>query len=93
MPSYLIDAIDEQIKLHSSANSLVLEPVQVQGLNIAVATIIANFLSHWSSGQTQAFASGALLGVMQEIDSYADCFKYKPTPGALRKYYYSLSKR
>lgn len=93
MAGHLIGAIDAQVRLHSSANSLVLEPAQVQGLNLAVATIAANFLAHWSTGQTQAFAPGALLGVMQAIDNYADCFKFEPNPGAGRRYYRSLSQR
>jgi len=93
MAAYLLRAIDAQVKLHTSANSLVLEPAQVQGLNLAVATITANFIAHWSTGQAQAFAPGALLGVMQAIDNYADCFKFEPNPGAGRKYYRSLSQQ
>lgn len=93
MAGHLIGAIDAQVKLHIAAQSLVLEPAQVQGLNLSVATITANFLAHWSTGQTQAFAPGALLGVMQAIDSYADCFKFEPNPGSGRRHYRSLSQR
>lgn len=93
MAGHLIGAINAQVNLHDNANSLVLEAAQVQGLNLAVATITANFLAHWSTGQTQAFAPGALLGVMHAIDSYADCFKFEPVPGQGRRYYKSLSQR
>ncbi|HTY69915.1 MAG TPA: hypothetical protein VMH36_24885, partial [Alphaproteobacteria bacterium] len=93
MAGHLIGAIDAQVRLHAAANSLVLDPGQVQGLNLAVATITANFLAHWGTGQTQAFAPGALLGVMQAIDNYADCFKFEPNPGAGRRYYRSLYQR
>jgi hypothetical protein len=93
MAANLIGAINSQIKLHQSANSLILEDVQVQGLNAAVATITANFLAHWSTGQTQAFSPSALLGVMQAIDNYAGCFKFEPSPGAPLRYYRSLSQR
>jgi hypothetical protein len=93
MAGYLVGAIDAQVRLHASANSLILEPVQVTGLNLAIATITANFLAHWSTGQTQAFAPGALLGVMRAIDNYADCFKFEPNPRAPRRYYRSLSQR
>jgi hypothetical protein len=93
MAGHLISAIDAQVRLHGSANSLVLEPAQLRGLNLAVATITANFLAHWSTGQTQAFAPAALLGVMQAIDNYIDCFKFEPNPGASRRYYRSLSQR
>ena len=93
MAGHLIAAIDAQVKLHDRAGSLVLDPTQVQGLSLAVATITANFLAHWGTGQTQAFAPGALIGVMQAIDKYADCFKFEPTPGAGRRFYRSLSQR
>ncbi|HET6525149.1 AAA family ATPase [Sphingopyxis sp.] len=93
MAGLLIGAIDAQVRLHGNANSLILTAAQVQGLNIAVATITANFLSHWSSGQTQAFAPGALLGVMQAIDNYAQCFKFEPAPGQGFRYYRSLSQQ
>ncbi|AMG75575.1 ATP-binding protein [Sphingopyxis granuli] len=93
MAGHLIGAIDAQVKLHAAANTLVLTAAQVQGLNLAVATISANFLAHWSSGQTQAFAPGALLGVMQAIDNYAGCFKFEPTPGQGFRYYRSLSQQ
>lgn len=93
MAGYLISAIDAQVKLQAAANTLILEPTQVHGLNLAVATIAANFLAHWSTGQAQSFAPGALLGVMQAIENYADCFKFEPNPGAGRRYYRSLSQR
>ena len=93
MAGRLIASINSQISLHNAANSLVLEPAQVQGLNTAVATISTNFIAHWSTGQTQAFAPGALLGVMQAIDNYADCFKFEPNPGDGRRYYHSLDRR
>jgi hypothetical protein len=93
MAGHLIGAIDAQVKLHTSANSLILEPAQVQGLNLSVATITTNFLAHWSTGQTQAFSPAALIGVMQAIEKYADCFKFEPNPGAGRRYYRSLSQR
>lgn len=93
MAGLLITAIDAQVDLYGRANSLILDPAQVHGLNPAVAIITANFLAHWSTGQTQAFAPGALLGVMQAIDNYADCFKFEPNPGAGRRYYRSLSQR
>ena len=93
MASHLIAAIDAQVKLHASANTLILEPGQIEGLNLAVATITANFLAHWSTGQTQAFAAGSLLGVMRAINSYAESFRFEPNPGSDRRYYRSLSQR
>jgi hypothetical protein len=91
--SNLLTAIDTAVKLHAAANQLVLEPAQVTGLNTAAATIMSNYLSHWMTGQTQAFSPGALMGVMSAIDNYADCFRFEPNPGAPRRYYHSLGRR
>jgi recombinational DNA repair ATPase RecF len=92
-PGEYLNAIDAAVKLHQKAGTLVLDTAQVQAYQIHSAAIIANFLAHWSTGQTQAFSAAALLGVMASIDEFPDCFKYEPAPGAAKKFYASLSKR
>jgi hypothetical protein len=57
------------------------------------ATIIGNFVSHWATGQTQAFSAPALLGVMQAIENYHECFRYEPAPGAQKRFYATLHSR
>jgi len=89
----LLTAIETAVKLHGAANQLVLDATQITALNTAAATIISNYLSHWMTGQTQAFSSGSLLGVMSAIDNYADCFRFEPSPGQARRYYHSLSRK
>jgi hypothetical protein len=86
-------AIDDAVKLHKAASSLVLDPLEEASLNATMTSIVANYLSHWETGQTQAFSSHSLLGVMQAIDDYVDCFKFAPSAGAPRKFYKSLSSR
>ncbi|TCV69361.1 hypothetical protein EDE09_11079 [Neorhizobium sp. S3-V5DH] len=66
------------MKLRAAANQLVLEPAQVAGLNTAMATIVANYVSHWNTGQAQPFMARSLLGVIAAIDSFADCFGSPP---------------
>jgi hypothetical protein len=88
-----LKAIEAAVKLHKAANSLVLDAAQEAGLNTNMVTIVGNFLSHWGTGQTAAFSAPSLLGVMQAIDDYCDCFTFEPTPGASRVYYKSLSQR
>jgi hypothetical protein len=41
----------------------------------------------------QAFSAPALLGVMQAIGNFQDCFKYEPAPGAAKKFYATLHGR
>lgn len=88
-----LKAIEAAVKLHKAANALTLDAAQEAGLNTNMVTIVGNFLSHWGTGQTAAFSGPSLLGVMQAIDDYCDCFTFEPTPGATRIYYKSLSQR
>ncbi|QND60163.1 hypothetical protein [Mesorhizobium huakuii] len=93
LASEFLNAIDAAVKLHKAANSLVLDPIQQTGLNTNMATIVGNFLSHWGTGQTLSFTAPALLGVMNAIDQYCDCFKFEPTPGAAKAFYKTLQDR
>jgi len=89
-----IDAIEAAVRLHQTANSLVLDAAQISGLQINIATITGNFLSHFATGSTQAFSAPSLLGVVSAIDAYADCFTCEdPAGSGKRRYYRSLSRR
>jgi len=88
-----LKAIEAAVKLHKAAHALTLDAAQEAGLNTNMVTIVGNFLSHWGTGQTAAFSAPSLLGVMQAIDDYCDCFTFEPTPGAARIYYKTLSER
>ncbi len=92
-PGEYLNAIQAAVKLHNQAGTLVLDAAQVGALGMHSTTIVSNFLSHWATGQAQAFSAPALLGVMNAIDDFSDCFKYEPTPGAPTKFYSSLGKR
>lgn len=90
----LIDAIKAQVQLHKAAGTLVLETSQEQGLNTSLATIVGNYLSHWSTGQTQAFTAPSLKGVMSAIDNFAESFRFEDPPGSSQfRYYRSLSQK
>lgn len=91
--SKLLNAIDAAVKLHGAANQIVLDATQIAGMNTAATTIVSNYLSHWSSGQSLTFSAPALLGVMAAIDAYTDCFKFAPSPGDPLRYCYSLSRK
>ncbi|WP_174501836.1 AAA family ATPase [Acidiphilium sp. C61] len=93
LSSEFLKAIEAAVKLHKAANCLVLDAAQEAGLNTNMVTIVSNFLSHWGTGQTAAFSASSLLGVMQAIADYCNCFTFEPTPGAPRVYYKSLSQR
>ena len=91
-PGEYLGAIEAAVKLYKAAGQLVLTAVQEQDLQVHSAAIVGNYLSHWSTGQAHAFSAPALLGVMQAIDAFPECFKYEPVPGAPKKFYASLKK-
>ena len=93
LASEFLNAIEAAVKLNQAANRLVLDATQVSGLNANMVTIVGNFLSHWGTGQTLSFTGASLLGVMQAIDAYCDCFTFEPTPGAARQPYKTLQQR
>ncbi|VIO71288.1 hypothetical protein [Bradyrhizobium ivorense] len=94
MAKNLIDAIKAAVDLHDAAGRLVLEPAQLAGLGTAVATIVSNYLSHWSTGQTHAFTAPSLKGVMQAIENFALCFQFQHPAGSNQyRYYRSLSQK
>ncbi|MET4751187.1 AAA family ATPase [Bradyrhizobium sp. RT11b] len=94
MAKNLIDAIRAAVDLHEAAGRLVLEPAQLAGLGTSVATIVSNYLSHWSTGQTHAFTAPSLKGVMQAIEKIAGCFQFEHPAGSSQyRYYRSLSQR
>lgn len=92
-PGEYLKAIEAAVKLEEKAATLILEPAQVQALQLHSASIVGNFLAHWSTGQTQGFSGPALLGVMAAIDGFSDCFTYVPAAGAQKKFYASLHRR
>lgn len=93
LSSDFLGAIDSAVNLHYAAGSLILEPAQTAGLNANMTTIVGNFLSHWGTGQALTFTGASLLGVIQAIDAYCDCFTYKPNPTAAPVFYKSLRQR
>lgn len=92
-PGEYLKAIEAAVKLHDKASLLILDATQLAALQLHSTAIVANFLSHWETGQTTTFSAPALMGVMQAIDKFPDCFKYEPTPGAPKKFYASLGRR
>ncbi len=98
MAQNCLDVIKESIELEKKAGTLILEDLQVNALkNTVVPSLISNWLSHYSTGVTSSFSPHVLLGVLDNIDSIADCFKYDchclPNSQTVRRYYKTLSSK
>jgi len=88
-----LDAINAAVDLNKRAGLLILEAGQQASLSSHVATIAGNYLAHWGTGSSHNFSAAALIGVMNAIDAYADCFRFAESPGAAPRYYKSLSQK
>ncbi len=93
-----LNEIKESIKLEKKAGTLILENSQVNDLgNTHVPSLISNWLSHYPTGIKSSFSPHVLLGVLDDIDSIADCFKYDchclPNTQTVRRYYKTLSSK
>jgi hypothetical protein len=82
------------VKLYHAANRCVLTPQQIADLqNHHVPSIVGNFVSHYETGAGTPFNAYALLGVLQSIDSLADCFTYVDPSNGQKRYYRRLDRR
>lgn len=82
------DAITDAVKLHQKAGVCVLDAGQVTDLlTVHTPSIMANYVSHYETGAGTPFNAYALLGVLQAVDSLAECFMHMPS-GATQKVYY-----
>lgn len=82
MVSNFLDAISNAVQLHENAGSLVLDQQQRQDLkNVHVPAIIGNWVSHYETGAGSGLSAPVLAGVIQSIDSLAECFRYKLASG------------
>ena len=93
-----LDVITESIELEKKAGTLILEECQTDNLkNTLVQRLIANWVSHYSTGITSSFSPHVLLGVLNNIDTIADCFKYDchclSNTQTIRRYYKTLSSK
>ena len=86
--STYLDAIIEAVKIFDAANCCALTPQQITNArDLHGPSIMANYVSHYETGAGNPFNSYALLGVLQTVDDFADCFKYiDPSNGQLRYY-------
>lgn len=95
-PQNALDAIADEIDLHTRAGTLVLTEQQAADTtNTLVPSLVSNFLAHYNTGAFAGITSHVLLGVLNDIDALADCFKYDCTcrqPGqTVRRFYRSLT--
>lgn len=91
-----LTVIKAAVKLQESAGGLVLENSQVSALELVhVPALVGNWVSHYSTAVSANISPPVLLGVLQSVDDFEDCFKYDDvtTSPVSRKWYKSLTAR
>lgn len=87
-----LDTIAAEIDLHKRAGTLILEPKQVNDAsNTLVPSLVANFCAHYATGAFSGVTAHVLLGVLDDVDELADCFKYDCNcrqPGVTQRRFY-----
>lgn len=92
--STYIDAITNAVALYQAAGRCVLTQQQVTDLsNHHAPSIMANYVSHYETGAGVPFNAYALLGVLQSVDDFADCFTWTDPANNQKKYYRALDRR
>jgi hypothetical protein len=95
--SNCLSAIEAATKLHEKAGDLVLDSQQLRDIDtIHVPALVGNWVSHYETASGSSLSPPALIGVINTIDSFAECFRYdKPVAGGAtqRRWYKSLSSR
>lgn len=86
----LLNAILAEVDLHAKAGTISLTPQQQRDISSRhVPALLANWVSHYSGGGAGAFMPAVLLGVLDSIDDFVDCFKHDGRNG-IRVFYKSL---
>lgn len=91
-----VQAINAAIAVQSKAGSLILDSKQHADITkVHTPSLVANWMNHYETSTSSSIAPAALLGVLQTIDAYADCFMFddKENGVTTRRYYKSLEKR
>lgn len=93
-----LDAIKKDVQLHIDAGKIILTQAQIDDMkNTHVPALLSNWVSHFETGSGTSVSPAVLIGVLNSVDKFADCFKYDYTDPqshlVTRKYYKNLSTR
>jgi hypothetical protein len=91
-----MDAIQAAIQLHKKGGNLILDTAQLSDVEgVHVPALLANWVSHYSTGVTASVTPYVYLGVLDTIDKFVECFKYSCTcgTGPTKRFYKNLAEK
>lgn len=91
--STYMNAITTAVSLYQAAGSCILSTQQSIDLeNRHGPSIMANYVSHYETGAGNPFNAYALLGALESVDAFADCFCRTDPATNQRRYYQRLDR-
>jgi hypothetical protein len=95
MVASCLAAIEVSTELHKKAGDLILDAKQLKELEgVYVPALIANWVSHYSTGVVTSITPYVLLGVLDTIDKFVECFKYScKCKAPTRRFYKNLTEK
>ena len=87
--STYLNAITKAVELYDKAQTCVLQPAQVTAVRqTATTSLMSNLVSHYETSVGQPLNAHALLGVIGEIDAYAENFRRADPNNPNQRIYY-----
>lgn len=91
-----LNAIQKDVDLHIASGNIILTQSQITDMkNMHLPALLANWVTHFETGNGNGVSAAVLLGVIDSVDKFTDCFKYDytdPSTGRVtRKYYKNLT--
>jgi hypothetical protein len=96
MVANCLDTISGAIELHKRAGDLILGSKQVNDLEtVYVPALVGNWVSHYATATGASLSPYVLIGVLDTINSVAECFMYlcKCGGGSQLRFYKNLSSK
>jgi DNA repair exonuclease SbcCD ATPase subunit len=94
MVNSCLEAILAAVRLNASAGQIALDAQQISDLTMRHApALVANWVSHYGTAGAAMFSPPALLGVLADIDSLRECFRYLDTSTGNMTFYKSVAQR
>lgn len=91
-----LNAIRDAVSTHNTIGDLILNATQISDLTgVHMPAIVGNWVTHYSTGVMSGLSARTLLGVLDSIDKFSDCFEYTChcTGTAQQRRYKSLSQK
>ena len=87
-----LDAINAAVSLHKMAGTLIMEHAKlVKMQNVLVPALVGTWVAPYETGLISSLSPSVLLGVLDKVDDFANCFQYQCSCKGNKNYRYFKS--